>query len=709
MTRYFLQTLTMSLLTALVTALAQAAEPSLAGPGLAGPNLAEPNPAGPNPTDTPAPAESAPPRSGIEVQYIDPGVRPQDDFFAHMNGAWLKATAIPADKPSWGAFAILRDATLPRLRGIIEAAQQDTPKQPGSENQKMGDLYASFMNEAQLESLGVRPLASELNRIRAVRDKKAIPVLIAHLNRIGVNTPYLSYVGQDARESTKYAAYLGQGGLGMPDRDYYLDPKLAAVKAKYQLHVEKILGLAGAKNGAAAARAIVALETALAEAQWTKVENRDPVKRYNKTALAALDQLAPGYDLKGGLAAGGIANKVEYVIVNQPSYLKGFQRALDDTDLATWKAYFEWQLLNAYANYLSKSFVDAQFAFYGTTITGVTDMPPRWKRAVNAVEGALGEALGKVYVRQYFPLENKLRMEALVANLLTAYRQSIDALDWMGADTRKEAQAKLAKFTPKIGYPSKWRDYGALQLTQSDLVGNMMRSAGFAYQRQINKLGKPIDREEWGMTPQTVNAYYSSTMNEIVFPASILQPPFFDAGADDAVNYGAIGAVIGHEISHGFDDKGSQSDGDGNLRDWWSADDRKNFASKTDALVKQYGAYSPLPGYQVNGELTLGENIADNAGLAIAYKAYRLSLADKDAPVIDGLSGDQRFYMGFGQVWRVKTRPEQQIVQIKSDPHAPGQFRANGSMVNQPGFYEAFGVQRGDRMFLAPEQRVSIW
>ncbi|MES2742305.1 MAG: M13-type metalloendopeptidase [Pseudomonadota bacterium] len=653
--------------------------------------------------------QDRPPRSGIELQYIDPGVRAQDDFFAHLHGGWLKTTAIPADKASWGAFAILREATLPRLRAIIEAAQQRTPKQPGSENQKMADLYASFMNEAQREALGARPLASELNRIRAVRDKKAIPVLIAHLNRLGVATPYVSHVGQDARESTKYAAYVSQGGLGMPDRDYYLDPKLAAVKAKYRQHAEKILTLAGARNGAAGAQAIVALETALAEAQWSKVQNRDPVKRYNKTTLAALDQLTPGYDLKGGLAAGGIANKVDYVIVNQPSYLKGFQLVLEQTELATWKAYFEWQLLNAYANYLSKNFVDAHFAFYGTTISGATDMAPLWKRAVNAVEGALGEALGKLYVEQYFPAERKWRMEALVANLLTAYRASIDGLEWMSADTKKEAQAKLAKFTPKIGYPAKWRDYSALQLTPSDLVGNMMRAAGFAYQRQINKLGKPIEREEWGMTPQTVNAYYSATMNEIVFPASILQPPFFDPEADDAVNYGAIGAVIGHEISHGFDDKGSQLDGDGNLRDWWSADDRNNFGRKTDALVKQYGAYSPLPGYQVNGELTLGENIADNAGLAIAYQAYQLSLAGKAAPVIDGLSGAQRFYMGFAQVWRSKTRPEQQIVQIKSDPHAPGQFRANGSLVNQPGFYDAFDVKPGDRMYVAPSQRVIIW
>ena len=654
-------------------------------------------------------AAAAAPRSGIEVQYIDPSVRAQDDFFSHLNGQWLKSTEIPADKSSWGSFAKLRDDTTPQLRDIIEAAQRDSAKKPGSELQKIGDLYASYMDEKKLDALGAKPLAGELSRIRNLRDKKGIPALVAHLAQVGVAAPYGMYIGQDARASTKYAVYLSQGGLGMPDRDYYLDAKLAEVKAKYQLHVEKMLGLAGDKRAALDAKAIVALETALAQVQWSKVENRDPVKRYNKVALADMAALAPGYDWHAGLAAAGVANKVDYVIVNQPSYLKGFQQLVEQTDLATWKAYFEWQLVRGYANYLSKDFAEANFAFYGTTITGVTAQPPRWKRGVGAVEGVLGEAVGKLYVAQYFPAERKARMDTLVKNLLVAYQQSIDTLDWMSPETKKEAQAKLAKFTPKIAYPNKWRDYGTLAIAPGELVGNMIRAADFGYKRQLGKLGKPIDREEWGMTPQTVNAYYSSTMNEIVFPASILQPPFFDAQADDAVNYGAIGAVIGHEISHGFDDKGSQSDGDGNLRDWWSAQDRKNFAAKTDALVKQYGAYSPLPGYHVNGELTLGENIADNSGLAIAYKAYRLSLGGKAAPVIDGLSGDQRFYMGFGQVWRSKMREQQQIVQIKSDPHSPGQFRANGTVINQPGFYEAFDVKQGDKMYLAPEQRVIIW
>ncbi len=658
------------------------------------------------------PATPAAPISGIDLQHIDTGVRAQDDFFDYLNGSWLKKTAIPADKASWGTFIQLRDDTQPQLRALIEAAQQEKNKKAGSEQQKIGDLYTSFMDQPRLEKLGYKPLAGELQRIRVLRDKKAIPSLMAHLSQIGVSVPYAVYVGQDSRASTRYATYIMQSGLGMPDRDYYLkkdDAKLADVRAKYERHIATTLGLAGARNPAPAAAAVLALETALAEVQWTKVDNRDPVKRYNKMDFTELAALTPGYDWKGALATAGVANKVDYVIVGQPSYMTGFAKVLENTELATWKAYFEWQLLRAYSDYLSKDFVDADFAFYGTALTGVTENRPRWKIGVSTVETALGEALGKQYVARHFPAERKARMEELVQNLMAAYKSSIDTLDWMGPETKREAQAKLAKFRPKIGYPSQWRDYSALMIKPDDLAGNIMRARTFAYNRGINKLGKPIDREEWGMTPQTVNAYYSSTMNEIVFPASILQPPFFDMRADDAVNYGAIGAVIGHEISHGFDDKGSQSDGDGNLRDWWTKEDRAKFQAKADMLVKQYGAYSPLPGYNVNGALTLGENIGDNSGVAIAYKAYKLSLGDKQAPVIDGLTGDQRFFMGFAQVWRTKMREAQQIVQVKTDPHSPGKFRANGTLMNQPAFYEAFGVKEGDKMYLPPKDRVTIW
>jgi predicted metalloendopeptidase len=657
-------------------------------------------------------AKPVTPISGIDKQYIDTSVRAQDDFFTYLNGQWLKTTEIPADKSSWGTFAKLRDDLNPQLRGMIEAARKDQHKKAGTDSQKIGDLYTSYMDEKKLDALGYRPLAGEMHRIRALRDKKAAPALIAHLSQIGVSMPYSIGVGQDARESTRYAAQISQGGLGLPDRDYYLkkdDAKLVDMRAKYERHVEKTLALAGEKDAAAMAKSIVALETALAEVQWTKVELRDPVKRYNKMDFTELAALSPGYDWKGALAAAGIATRTDYIIVGQPSYLTGFNQVLEQTDLETWKSYFEWQLLRSYSPYLSKDFYDANFAFYGATLSGVTENQPRWKHGVSTVEGVMGEAVGRQYVGRYFPAERKARMEVLVKNLLEAYRQSIDTLDWMSPATKKEAQAKLAKFTPKIGYPNKWRDYSALTIAPDDLVGNMMRARTFGYNRGVNKLGKPIDREEWGMTPQTVNAYYNSSMNEIVFPASILQPPFFDMRADDAVNYGAIGAVIGHEISHGFDDKGSQSDGDGNLRDWWTKEDRAKFQAKADMLTRQYDGYSPVPGYNVNGALTLGENIGDNSGVAIAYKAYKLSLGGKPAPVIDGLTGDQRFFMGFGQVWRVKMRDQQVIVQVKTDPHSPGQFRANGTMMNQPAFYEAFGVKEGDKMYLAPKERVIIW
>ncbi|MFC5510907.1 M13 family metallopeptidase [Massilia jejuensis] len=652
------------------------------------------------------------PISGIDIQYIDSSVRPQDDFFTYLNGKWLKTAEIPADKSSWGTFLKLRDDTQPQLLGIIEAAQKDPSKKAGTDVQKIGDLYASFMNEARVERLGTRPLAGELQRIRSLKDKKGLPDLIAHLSKIGVATPYGLRVGQDARASTRYATYVGQGGLGMPDRDYYLkldDKRMLEARTRYEAHVATVLGLAGEKNAAAQAKAIVDFETALARVQWTKVENRDPVKRYNKMSVSELAALTPGYDWNAALAAAGVGNKLDYIIVAQPSYLTGFNKAVADTDLATLKSYFEWHLLREYSPYLSKAFVDANFAFYGTALTGTTENRPRWKIGVSTVEGALGEALGRQYVAKYFPAERKARMEELVKNVTAAYAQSIDTLDWMTPATKKEAQAKLAKFTPKVGYPNKWRDYSKLTIRADDLVGNVKRAAEFGYNRNITKLGKPIDREEWGMTPQTVNAYYSSSMNEIVFPASILQPPFFDMRADDAVNYGAIGAVIGHEIGHGFDDKGSQSDGDGNLRDWWTKEDRAAFQARADMLVKQYSAYSPIPGYHVNGELTLGENIGDNSGLAIAYKAYKISLKGQPAPVIDGLTGDQRFFMGFGQVWRSKMREAQQIVQVKTDPHSPGQFRANGTVMNHPAFYEAFGVKEGDKMYLAPKDRVTIW
>jgi predicted metalloendopeptidase len=653
--------------------------------------------------------------SGIATQYVEPSVRAQDDFFEHLNGKWLKSVEIPADKSSWGSFMELHENTQPQLRSIIEKAAAETGKgraAKGTDEQRIGDYYASFMDEARLEQLGVTPLHDELAKIAAIKDKSELPAVFAHMSKLGVNTPYDFGVHLDNKDSTKYVADISQGGLGMPDRDYYLkldDAKLSDTRAKYQAHVEKMLAMAGDTNAAADAKAIVDLETEIARAQWTKVELRDPVKAYNKIELAKLADVAPGWDWSTWLKDTGIQGKVNYVIVSQPTYLKGFAEIAAKTPLDTWKAYLQAHLIESYASNLSKAFVDERFDFYGKTLSGVKEMEPRWKRGVSAVNGAMGESVGKLYVAEYFPAERKVRIEALVHNLLAAMKQDIGTLDWMSPETRKQALDKLAKFTVKVGYPNKWRDYSKLDVNKDDLVGNVMRARAVRYDHELNKLGRPIDRDEWEMTPQTINAYYDPEYNEIVFPAAILQPPFFDAKADDAVNYGGIGAVIGHEISHGFDDQGAQYDGDGNLRDWWTAADHKNFEAKTKALVAQYDAFEPVKGYHVNGALTLGENIGDNSGLAIAYKAYHLSLKGKKAPVIDGLTGDQRFYMGFGQVWREKMRDAMQIMLIKADPHSPGQYRANGTLKNQPGFYEAFGVKPGDKMYLAPKDRVIIW
>jgi len=663
-----------------------------------------------HPADTSSPAATL--QSGIETQYIDNKVRAQDDFYRHVNGKWLDTIEIPADRARWGSFYELYETAQQHLRQLIEDAAQDQQHQPGSESQKIGDLYNSFMDEAKLDQLGLTPLQKEFARIDAITDKQQIPALIAHLASIGVDTPYVPYVHQDNKDSTRYVFDLYQSGLGLPDRDYYLKPddeKLSDALHKYQTHITTMLSMAGDRDAATKASSIVALETALAKVQWTKVENRDPVKLYNKVALADLPTIAPGYNWNAYLGEAGVTGKTDYLIVSQPSYITGFNQALQKTPLPVWKAYFRWHLLSDYAPYLSKRFVDEDFAFSGTALRGVPENEPRWKRGVKAVEQSIGEGLGKLYVARYFPPSSKARMEELVGNLLKAYRQSINTLDWMSPATKQQAQAKLAKFTPKIGYPNKWRDYSSLIIVPGDLVGNIMRAQSFEYQRDINKLGNPIDREEWEMTPQTVNAYYNPEKNEIVFPAAILQPPFFNPIADDAVNYGGIGAVIGHEISHGFDDQGSQYDGDGNLRDWWTADDHEKFKARTQQLVAQYNAYEPVPGYHVNGELTLGENIADNSGLAIAYKAYELSLKGKAPPVIDNMTGEQRLFMGWAQVWRGKSRENEQIRLIKVDPHSPASVRGTAPLKNQSAFFDAFTIRPGDKMWVPPDQRVTIW
>jgi predicted metalloendopeptidase len=659
-------------------------------------------------------------QSGVDLKYVDRSVRPQDDLYRYLNGKWLDGFQLPADKGSYGSFTYVDDVTQDQLHGIVDGlgqAQAQTQAQAGggagnaAEVRKITDLYASFMDEARLDAQGLKPLQAEFAAIDAIADRSEIPALIAHLNRIGVGAPYDFYVNQDARNSLQYAVIIHQGGIGLPDRDYYLkdDAKLKEARAKYLAHITKMQGMAGDAQAEVHAAAILDLETALAQLQWTRVDNRDPVKTYNKTAIADLPKLMPGYDWRRYVRGTDIAGKVDSVIISQPSYFSGLDKLMTTTPLPVWKAYFKWHVLAAAAPYLSKPFVDERFAFSGTVLKGIPENRARWKRGIALLDDAMGEALGKLYVEKYFPPQNKARMEALVQNLLDAYRRDIDTLDWMSPDTKKGAKEKLATLVTKIGYPNTWRDYGALQISRDDLWGNVIHANEFEYRRNLDKLGKPVDRNEWQMTPQTVNAYYNPPMNEIVFPAAILQPPFFNVQADDAVNYGGIGAVIGHEISHGFDDTGSKYDADGNLHDWFTQQDHEKFKLKTSALVAQYSAYEPVPGFHINGELTLGENIADNSGLAIAYKAYHLSLTGRAAPVIDGLTGDERLYLGWVQVWRGKVREAEAIQRIKTDPHSPPAVRGTAPVVNQGGFYAAFGVKEGDKMYLPPERRVDIW
>lgn len=660
----------------------------------------------------PAMAQTAVPLvSGIDSTGFDPGVRVQDDFYGHINGQWAKTTTIPASKARWGTYDQLRETAQEQVRTILD----DTVKHPGpmgSETRKIADLYLSFVDEKARNAHGVEPLQADLARIAALRDKKDLPALMAYLGRNGVPTPLMLDVYQDAKDATRYAVYASQSGLGLPDRDYYLkddEAKLKTARAAYLKHVETLLKLGGDTQAADHASQVLALETALANVQWSRVESRDALKTYNPIAFDKLAELAPGFDWKAYLIAAGLNGKTDFVVIRQPSYFTAMASVVSTQPLDAWKSYFTWQVLAAYAPYLSNAFVEERFAFSGKTLRGVPENEPQWQLAQRLVDTAMGEAVGKLYVAKFFPPENKARVQAMVDNFLATFREGIDTLEWMGPETKKEAQAKLATFRPNIGYPDKWRDYSALKTQPNDLVANVRAAHQFAYQRGVDKLGKPVDRGEWSMLPQTVNAQFSPLKNAITFPAALLQPPFFNVRAEEAVNYGAVGTSIGHEISHGFDDQGSQYDGLGNLRNWWTAEDRANFSTRAAGLVQQYSAFSPVPGYFVNGKLTLGENIGDNSGVAIAYKAYRRSLAGKPSPVLDGLTGEQRLYVGFGVKFRTLQREDAAIVQVKTDPHSPGEFRVRGTVANQPGFYEAFGIQPGDKMYLPAEQRVIMW
>jgi predicted metalloendopeptidase len=668
-------------------------------------------PAGAPETSTAPAATVAAQRAGVDVAAFDTSVRPQDDFFRYTQGKWLKDVDIPSDRSSWGAFNVAQDKVEQQIRTLIEKAAQDKQAKAGSDGQKMGDFYNSFVDQKRRDELGLTPLKGELGKIAALRDKKQMGALLAHFEHIGVGSPLNLSVHQDNRDSTRYQVDINQSGLGMPDRDYYLadDARLADVRAKYQAHIEKMLALAGHKDAAGEAANIVALETEIARVQWTKVENRDPVKGYNKTEIAKLNTLLPNFDWNAYLKAAGVSGKEKSVNVSQPSYLAGLSAIIDKTPLAVWQSYFSFHLLSAYAPYLSQPFVDESFAFRGSVLSGAKVNRPLEKRAIAEINRDLGFVVGRAYVEAYFPAERKRQVEEMAHNFLAAFKQGIETLDWMTPETKKQAQAKLAKINVKVGYPDKWRDYSSLAVKPGDLVGNVMRSREYSHQYQIAKLGQPVDRAEWHMTPQTVNAYYSPEMNEVVFPAARLQYPLYDPDAEPAVNYGAVGISIGHEISHAFDDQGSQFDGDGNLRNWWTKEDGENFAARGKRLAAQYGAYSPVPGYNLNGELTLGENIADNAGAIMASRAYQVYLNGKQAPVIDGMTAEQRLFMGLAQARRGKARDAALIAQVKSDPHSPSEFRVNGSLRNHPGFYQAFDVKPGDKMYLPPEERVIFW
>ncbi len=654
-----------------------------------------------------------PEQSGIDRRWEDDAVRPQDDLYRHVSGKWLETAVIPPDKARYGAFDQIRDQTEARLRSIIEglAIQRDIPE--GSNAFKMASLYRDFMDEAALESRGISPLTPLLAQIDQVTDRNALFAVLSQFAALDIGVPLEITVAPDARATTRYAVYVSQGGLGMPDRDYYLnqeDQRLRSIREAYLQYLERLFTLSQTDSPQACAKRVLAMETRLAEGQWSKVENRDAIKTYNRFAISNLaTMLSDDVGWAAWLNGLDILQRTDALIVRQPSYLRAFGHLSRELPLEDWKLYLRARVLDAYAPYLGHAYVVAQFKFHGTTVRGIPENRPRWKRAVAVVESSMGEALGQRYVAEFFPESSKQRMQTLVSHLKLAYRHSIETLPWMGTATRQEALRKLEALGTKIGYPDRWRDYSALEIRPGDLLGNLMRASRFETRRQLAKLGKPIDRNEWSMTPQTVNAYYSARFNEIVFPAAILQPPFFDAKADDAVNYGGIGAVIGHEISHAFDDQGSQSDAEGNLRDWWSEEDRARFRERTQALVRQYDAYTPVPGYHVNGALTLGENIADNSGLAIAYKAYHLALGGQEAPEIDGLGGDQRFYSGWAQIWRSQVRVEELIRLLKVDPHAPAAVRANGALVNQPGFQSAYGTRPGDGLYRSPEEQVILW
>jgi putative endopeptidase len=660
---------------------------------------------------------SEPTSAGVNVDELSDTIRPQDNLYRHMNDKWMKRTPIPADKAGYGAFEKLREESEAAIRAIVEEPSEETDI---ADARKFRDLYASFMDEARVEALGAEPLTEDLALVDTVASLDDLMRVTGQLQRGGLSGFYGAFVDNDPGNPERYLVFFEQGGISLPDESYYREESFVSVRDAYVLHIQRMFELAGLDDAPGRAKRVFDLETEIAHRHWDNVATRDSEKTYNPMAWdSARDLFASGVPSSGNAvsldqwasAFDAPAHAFDEVVVRQPSFVRGLGELFDDAHLDAWRDWLRWQVVHGYAPYLSAAFVDEQFDFYGRTLTGAPQLRDRWKRGISLVEGVLGEAVGQIYVDRHFPPSAKARMDELVANLVEAYRQSITTLEWMTPATRERALEKLEAFTPKIGYPAKWRDYSALSIEADSLIANVRAANEFEFRRQLAKIGAPIDRDEWFMNPQTVNAYYNPGFNEIVFPAAILQWPFFDATRDDAANYGGIGAVIGHEIGHGFDDQGSKFDGTGRLTDWWEPADREAFEERTRSLIDQYNKLVPdeTPELHVNGALTIGENIGDLGGLGIAWKAYLISLKGATPPVIDGLSGAERFFLSWAQVWQYQARAEEVARRLAIDPHSPPEFRCNQIVRNIDEFYETFGVGEGDALWLEPAERVTIW
>ncbi len=649
-------------------------------------------------------------KSGILVANMDQSIRPQDDFYRWVNGHWLDNTQVPEDKLLYSTFLQLEDIAQSNIKTIIEQSAQLTTAEPGSDAQKVGDLYRSYMNTKQLKERSNSALLAAFSKIDNIKTTEQVAEYFAYTQIINSKAPFRFTVNNDQKNPTEYIVYLIQSGLGLPNREYYFKNQAASekIRAQYLTHITQMLELAELKDPKQQANRIFHLESAIASMHWTQLENNNRNKTYNKYKIEELSQLMPSFAWDAYLGTLKI-NHEKNIIISQPSFFKQFDQLFQKTTIEDWKSYFKWTYINSVADYLSKDFVDSHFNFYRKAVGGVPKQQLRWRKAVDFTNSVLGEIVGKIYVEKYFKPAAKAKMQTMVENLQAAFRASIEKLDWMGKQTKQQALDKLSKFNPKIGYPDKWKDYSSLEIKPNDLIGNYLRAAEFNFNDRINLLGKPINKNRWYMTPQTVNAYYNPVMNEIVFPAAILQPPFFNLNADDAINYGAIGGIIGHEIIHGFDDQGSMSDGDGMLRNWWQKKDLEEFKLRSSKLSSQFSEFEALPGEFVNGDLTLSENIGDLGGLSIAYQAYQLSLNNNPAPIINNLNGSERFFIGWAQSWAYQYREKSLRFRLNNGPHSPAKYRVNGVLMNMPEFIEAFNVQPTDKMYRKPEDRVKIW